>query len=713
MRITVNETTVPAPSRATGCHSRWWPCSQNSLGGIASAPHRPQRMPVRCPARASSKKSFRWTTRSVTAEQAHQHGRGVAAQRVGEPGGGSVDLPLVGLAAELGDDLRDLGGPGRADRMPLGLEAAGRVHRELAPEAGPALLGRETTGARLEEAESFGGHDLGDREAVVQLHHVDVCGSLARLPVSPLRGALGGGDAREVALLVHEHGVAGCVRSQDPDRPPVLAGDLLGCQHDGRAPVGERAAVVELEGIGHVGALEHGFERDLLLELGLRIERAVAVVLDRHVGHLLLGGSVLVHVGARDQGEDAGEGEARGLLERGVRAVGEELGRGLGRHVEHPLCAPDQDHVRHPARDLHDRVPERDVAGRAGVLEASGGNVGQAQQRGGQRGHVQLPLGLTAGDVAEVERLDRARGDARVEDGVGAGLREQLGAGAIVLAKLGDAHSDDGNAAHAVSSGSAKIANRSLVASYRAAPRELKGGSRPGKSSWNAGGAWYGGPHDAGPMVPRSGVTVEEALLALLAGVAIGLLFLGLADALEGDVRARLRARRRALARRPWTTPPNGEIAPPPWCAVGSGPRLGRWWSRRSPPATRAPRAWASCSRCAPSPPRASSGACAARCGAGWATRRRLVARSRRRVSFSTRSPRRACPPRRGAGRAGDFGAATLAWASGGGAPGSSTTPSRRSSRPSRCPASTTGGAPWLGICWSAPWRTWRGSASS
>ena len=45
-------------------------------------------------------------------------------------------------------------------------------------------------------------------------------------------------------------------------------------------------------------------------------------------------------------------------------------------------------------------------------------------------------------------------------------------------------------------------------------------------------------------------MTVEEALLALLAAVAIVLLFLGLADALEGDARARLRAGRRSLARR-------------------------------------------------------------------------------------------------------------------------------------------------------------------
>jgi hypothetical protein len=58
-------------------------------------------------------------------------------------------------------------------------------------------------------------------------------------------------------------------------------------------------------------------------------------------------------------------------------------------------------------------------------------------------------------------------------------------------------------------------------------------------------------------------VTVEEALLALVAAVAIGLLFLGLADALEGDARARLRARRRRVGRRP-PDYPGREPAPPP-----------------------------------------------------------------------------------------------------------------------------------------------------
>jgi hypothetical protein len=68
-------------------------------------------------------------------------------------------------------------------------------------------------------------------------------------------------------------------------------------------------------------------------------------------------------------------------------------------------------------------------------------------------------------------------------------------------------------------------------------------------------------------------VTVEEALLALVAAVAIGLLFLGLADALEGDARARLRARRRRLGRRP-PARPRQEAAParPPRPALARRP---------------------------------------------------------------------------------------------------------------------------------------------
>jgi hypothetical protein len=76
-----------------------------------------------------------------------------------------------------------------------------------------------------------------------------------------------------------------------------------------------------------------------------------------------------------------------------------------------------------------------------------------------------------------------------------------------------------------------------------------------------------------------SRMTVEEALLALVGAVALVLLFLGLADALEGDPHAWLRGRRRRLARR---ERPRAGLAP--------GPRapLARRASP-SPPASRSP----------------------------------------------------------------------------------------------------------------------------
>jgi len=81
-------------------------------------------------------------------------------------------------------------------------------------------------------------------------------------------------------------------------------------------------------------------------------------------------------------------------------------------------------------------------------------------------------------------------------------------------------------------------------------------------------------------------VTVEEALLALLAGMAIVLLFLGLADALEGDARAWLRARRRGLARRsplPRTVPESPRAERP---ALARRPAAGRPKAMEAPRAT-------------------------------------------------------------------------------------------------------------------------------
>src|SRR4030095_7879668 len=165
---------VPSPRRSTGCHAFAWQAGHSCRGGIATAPREPHLRAVSWPARTRSKKARAVIGDSVAAKETHQHRCGVAPERMGEPGLGAVDLARAGLAADLRDDLGDLRRAGCADRMPLRLQAAGGVDGNLAAEARATRLGRPAAGARLEEAETFGGDDLGDREAGVQVPDVHV-----------------------------------------------------------------------------------------------------------------------------------------------------------------------------------------------------------------------------------------------------------------------------------------------------------------------------------------------------------------------------------------------------------------------------------------------------------------------------------------------------------------------------------------------------------
>src|SRR5207253_1095403 len=161
-RMTVKEVMAPPPAKGMGAQSRSWHAGQNSLGGMARSPHRRHRIAVSRPARASSKKCLSVTTRSATAEKADEDRGGVAAEGVRQARARALDLAQAGFATQLGDDHGDLRGARGADGMPLGLEAARRVDGELAAEAGPTLLRRETSSAGFEEAEPFRGNDLGD-----------------------------------------------------------------------------------------------------------------------------------------------------------------------------------------------------------------------------------------------------------------------------------------------------------------------------------------------------------------------------------------------------------------------------------------------------------------------------------------------------------------------------------------------------------------------
>ena len=228
----------------------------------------------------------------------------------------------------------------------------------------------------------------------------------------------------------------------------MFSGHLLGGEDHRGAAVGERAAVVELERIGHVSGFENLLDGDLLLELRLRVQRAVPVVLDGHRGHLGLGGPVLLHVRAGDQRENPGKGQAEGLFPDRVGGVREVLGR-LGRgDVQHTLGAADQDDVRDPCGDLHDAVTERGVRAGAGGLEPGGRDRGNPQDRGGLRSGVELVLGLPADDVAVVQGLDGACRDVGVRQRLARRLGEELGRGAVVQPELRDSNPDHRNPAH-------------------------------------------------------------------------------------------------------------------------------------------------------------------------------------------------------------------------------------------------------------------------
>src|SRR5207245_8870831 len=111
---------VPSPESGTGSQRRAPHSGQSSLGGTARAPQPPQRIPVSAPSRACAKKRPSVTPEvslpcedSLTAEEAHEDGGGVAAEGVGEAATRALDLPRTRLTAQLRSEERRVG---KADR---------------------------------------------------------------------------------------------------------------------------------------------------------------------------------------------------------------------------------------------------------------------------------------------------------------------------------------------------------------------------------------------------------------------------------------------------------------------------------------------------------------------------------------------------------------------------------------------------------------------
>ena len=145
-----------------------------------------------------------------------------------------------------------------------------------------------------------------------------------------------------------------------------------------------------MERVGNHGRGKDVINADLEMELSVRVEQTVGMVLRCHGGQLSGGGAVVRHVGPRHHGVEPREGNAVKTLPLLVRGTPQRVGCIRTVDVGHLLDAAHQHHVGKPRRDLGDACAQRQAAGSTGGFDTSGGNTGHAQLVGEQGGEVLL-----------------------------------------------------------------------------------------------------------------------------------------------------------------------------------------------------------------------------------------------------------------------------------------------------------------------------------
>ena len=155
---------------------------------------------------------------------------------------------------------------------------------------------------------------------------------------------------------------------------------MLGAHEQHRSgTVGLGAAVEQVERVAHGRRRQHVVDRDLVLEVRVRVAGAVVVVLDGDRREHLARRAVLVHVTCRERREQ----HRRRLAAREDRVAGGGAREEpfLGRLVAHLLDADDEHDVVDAAGDGHRADAERVGAGRARVLDAGARDAGEADRR--------------------------------------------------------------------------------------------------------------------------------------------------------------------------------------------------------------------------------------------------------------------------------------------------------------------------------------------
>src|SRR3989441_12113317 len=430
--MTVYVTTEPLPLRRTRSifpTDRRPHVGQTALGGKSTLPQLPHFVPIRL-YRLWISRQKRGTAISVPPlEDVDDGGCAGAAKGVRQPASRSDDLALPGLPAKLPHDFDRLRNAGSADRLTSGLQATRRVDGDLAVQRGEAVRRRRAAFPHLDEAEVLDREDLGDREVVVHFGDLHVLRLESRLLERPLARDDGRVHHREIAPIVQRQEVARLAGAGDANRRVrELAGLLHLTQDDGRGAIGEGGAVEQPERLRDPRRMQHRLEGNLLLELGLGIQRAVLVILHRDGGHLFPRRVVLVHVTAGHHCVQAGERRAEHGLPFLVRGRRQDLpGLDLP-DVRHLLRAADDHDVVHPGRDREPRLQERDGAARAAAFDADRRKVHirQAGVIGDERGHVLLVDELPRGHVADVHRIDVLRAEFRVLDRLQPGLDAEV-----------------------------------------------------------------------------------------------------------------------------------------------------------------------------------------------------------------------------------------------------------------------------------------------
>jgi signal transduction histidine kinase len=202
------------------------------------------------------------------------HARAAEADVVLERETRALDLTLLRLPVQLPDELRALREPGRAERMPLREKPARGVHDPLPAVRHLVVVDELAALAGLAELQALVRDELVRREAVVELDHVDVLGTDARLLVDLRRRPARHADADEPHRALAEVGdEVGRERLADDLhglRVPVLGRVLRRAEDRGASAVRGRTALQQRQRVVDHARREHLLERARVLILRAR-----------------------------------------------------------------------------------------------------------------------------------------------------------------------------------------------------------------------------------------------------------------------------------------------------------------------------------------------------------------------------------------------------------------------------------------------------------